>query len=259
MGLSASLFSGITGLQAHGDKMSVLGNNIANVNTVGFKSAKMHFEDAISQDMSTATGTAQVGRGVQVGAIYADYAQGSFETTSESTDLAISAVTDFSLSLPRMKTLLTTLVPVTSVSTKTVTSPTRMVTCFRVGKCRTKAALRLLPGQVLTPVLRFVLSVSPLTSDWRTSSQLLRKPRLLTWSPTLILRKQVGPKMQLNLTLLFLIHGTEQQNLLSVILCTVTSPLSKCMTPTAPHITLLLISTRLPSVTPVVKRFGNLS
>lgn len=89
MGLSASLFSGITGLQAHGDKMSVLGNNIANVNTVGFKSAKMHFEDAISQDMSTATGTAQVGRGVQVGAIYADYAQGSFETTSESTDLAI--------------------------------------------------------------------------------------------------------------------------------------------------------------------------
>ncbi|WP_415719752.1 flagellar hook protein FlgE [Maridesulfovibrio sp.] len=89
MGLSASLFSGITGLQAHGDKMSVLGNNIANVNTIGFKSAKMHFEDAISQDMSTATGIAQVGRGVQVGAIYADYAQGSFETTSESTDLAI--------------------------------------------------------------------------------------------------------------------------------------------------------------------------
>ncbi|WP_027177604.1 flagellar hook protein FlgE [Maridesulfovibrio bastinii] len=89
MGLSASLFSGITGLQAHGDKMSVLGNNIANVNTVGFKSAKMHFEDAISQDMSTATGIAQVGRGVQVGAIYADFAQGSFETTSESTDLAI--------------------------------------------------------------------------------------------------------------------------------------------------------------------------
>lgn len=89
MGLSASLFSGITGLQAHGEKMSVLGNNIANVNTVGFKSAKMHFEDAISQDMSTATGIAQVGRGVQVGAIYADFAQGSFETTSESTDLAI--------------------------------------------------------------------------------------------------------------------------------------------------------------------------
>ncbi|WP_432737844.1 flagellar hook protein FlgE [Maridesulfovibrio sp. FT414] len=89
MGISASLFSGITGLQAHGDKMSVLGNNIANVNTVGFKSAKMHFEDAISQDVTTATGTAQVGRGVQVGAIYADFAQGSFETTSEATDLAI--------------------------------------------------------------------------------------------------------------------------------------------------------------------------
>ncbi|WP_027721065.1 flagellar hook protein FlgE [Maridesulfovibrio zosterae] len=89
MGISASLYSGITGLQAHGDKMSVIGNNIANVNTVGFKSAKMHFEDAISQEVTTATGTAQVGRGVQVGAIYADFAQGSFETTSEATDLAI--------------------------------------------------------------------------------------------------------------------------------------------------------------------------
>ncbi|OEU71605.1 MAG: flagellar biosynthesis protein FlgE [Desulfovibrio sp. S3730MH75] len=98
MGLSASLFSGITGLQAHGDKMSVLGNNIANVNTVGFKSAKMHFEDAISQDVTTATGTAQVGRGVQVGAIYADFAQGSFETTSEATDLAIGGAGFFIVS-----------------------------------------------------------------------------------------------------------------------------------------------------------------
>ena len=48
MGLSSSLFSGITGLNVHGEQMSVLGNNIANVNTVGFKASRMHFEDAIS-------------------------------------------------------------------------------------------------------------------------------------------------------------------------------------------------------------------
>lgn len=89
MSLSASLFSGITGLGAHGERMSVIGNNIANVNTVGFKSTRMFFEDAISQDISTSQGVGQVGRGVRVGAIYSDFGQGSFETTNESTDLAI--------------------------------------------------------------------------------------------------------------------------------------------------------------------------
>ncbi|WP_029895397.1 flagellar hook protein FlgE [Desulfohalovibrio reitneri] len=89
MGLSAALFSGITGLGAHGEKMSVLGNNIANVNTIGFKAARMHFEDAVSQDISTSQGVGQVGRGVRLGAVYADFSQGSFENTNESTDLAV--------------------------------------------------------------------------------------------------------------------------------------------------------------------------
>lgn len=89
MGLSASMWTGVSGLTAHGEKMSVIGNNIANVNTVGFKGARMHFEDFISQDINTAAGVAQVGRGVGVGAVYADYSQGAFETTNEATDLAI--------------------------------------------------------------------------------------------------------------------------------------------------------------------------
>ncbi len=89
MSLSAALFSGITGLGAHGERMSVIGNNIANVNTVGFKSTRMYFEDAISQDISTSQGVGQVGRGVRVGAVYSDYGQGSFETTNEATDMAI--------------------------------------------------------------------------------------------------------------------------------------------------------------------------
>ncbi len=89
MGLAASMFSGVTGLKAHGDKMGVIGNNIANVNTLGFKGARMFFEDVISQDVPTAAGIGQVGRGVGVGAIYADFSQGGFETTGEATDLAI--------------------------------------------------------------------------------------------------------------------------------------------------------------------------
>ncbi|EPR43886.1 flagellar hook-basal body protein [Desulfovibrio sp. X2] len=97
MGLSASLFSGITGLSANGEDMSVIGNNLANVNTVGFKASRMYFEDAISQNVSTAQGVGQVGRGVKIGAVYSDFSQGSFETTNESTDLAIGGTGFFLL------------------------------------------------------------------------------------------------------------------------------------------------------------------
>ena len=89
MGLSASMFSGISGLQVHGEKMGVIGNNIANVSTIGFKGARMFFEDAFYQDQPTSAGTGQVGRGAAIGAITSDFKQGAFETTGESTDLAI--------------------------------------------------------------------------------------------------------------------------------------------------------------------------
>ncbi|MBU1228766.1 MAG: flagellar hook-basal body complex protein [Proteobacteria bacterium] len=89
MSLSSSLYQGITGLQAHSEKISVIGNNLANVSTVGFKGANILFEDVMSQDTYTSAGVAQVGRGVRVAAIYSDFAQGSFETTTEATDMAI--------------------------------------------------------------------------------------------------------------------------------------------------------------------------
>lgn len=89
MSLTASMWTGISGLLAHGEKMNVLGNNIANVNTLGFKGARMDFEDFINQDVNSAAGVTQVGRGVAIGAIYGDFGQGAFETTTEATDLAI--------------------------------------------------------------------------------------------------------------------------------------------------------------------------
>ncbi|MFV0347560.1 MAG: flagellar hook protein FlgE [Halodesulfovibrio sp.] len=89
MSLTASMWTGISGLLAHGEKMNVLGNNIANVNTVGFKGSRMDFEDFINQDVNSAAGVTQVGRGVAIGAIYGDFSQGAFETTTEATDLAI--------------------------------------------------------------------------------------------------------------------------------------------------------------------------
>jgi flagellar hook protein FlgE len=95
-----SLFSGITGLRAHQTLMDVVSNNISNVNTTGFKSSAVVFEDTLSQTLrsagapatSGATGginPAQVGLGVQLGAISTNFGQGSAQNTGKSTDLMI--------------------------------------------------------------------------------------------------------------------------------------------------------------------------
>jgi len=67
----------------------VIGDNIANVNTVGFKSSRVTFQDVLSQTVSTTAGTAQVGRGTSLADITSTFSQGSFESTNSTTDLAI--------------------------------------------------------------------------------------------------------------------------------------------------------------------------
>jgi flagellar hook protein FlgE len=89
MSLLSSLYQGITGMQAHSQSISVIGNNLANVSTTGYKGQTVAFADLISQDVTTSAGTAQVGLGVQVASIYGNFAQGSIETTTSATDLAI--------------------------------------------------------------------------------------------------------------------------------------------------------------------------
>ena len=89
MGISSSLYSGISGLSVMSQAMSVIGNNIANVNTIGFKSSSATFQDVLAQSVATASGTSQVGRGTQLGVISPQFVQGSFQSTSNATDLAI--------------------------------------------------------------------------------------------------------------------------------------------------------------------------
>ena len=89
MSLSSSLFSGISGLSSLGNAMQIIGDNIANVNTVGFKGSAFSFNDLLSQSISTLSGTSQVGRGTAIGDIFANFEQGSFEATSNATDMAI--------------------------------------------------------------------------------------------------------------------------------------------------------------------------
>jgi len=93
-----SLFSGVSGLQNHQVRMDVLGNNIANVNTIGFKKGRVNFNDLISQSMSGAArpndevggvNPKQVGLGMNIASIDTIHTQGSLQTTGVMTDLAI--------------------------------------------------------------------------------------------------------------------------------------------------------------------------
>ncbi len=93
-----SLFSGISGLRSHQTMLDVTGNNIANVNTTGFKSSQIQFQDTLSQVLSNAgaaqagqggTNPAQVGLGVRVAGITTNFTQGASQLTGRSTDMMI--------------------------------------------------------------------------------------------------------------------------------------------------------------------------
>ncbi|MBI5491398.1 MAG: flagellar hook protein FlgE [Deltaproteobacteria bacterium] len=88
--MQTSLYTGISGLNANMSNLSVIGNNIANVNTVGFKGSRITFGDVLSQTLTGGSGTNQIGLGVQVGSIQKLFGQGAFETTGNSLDMAIS-------------------------------------------------------------------------------------------------------------------------------------------------------------------------
>lgn len=88
--MSSSLFAGISGLAASSKQMDVIGNNVANVNTIGFRAGKIHFADILSQSITGGSSTfLQVGRGVAVSDIITQFSPGSFETTANATDLSI--------------------------------------------------------------------------------------------------------------------------------------------------------------------------
>ncbi len=93
-----SMYSGITGLRSHQTMMDVVGNNIANVNTAGYKSSATVFQDVLSQTLQggnaprgeqAGRNPAQIGLGVQLGGISTNWSQGATQLTGRATDLAI--------------------------------------------------------------------------------------------------------------------------------------------------------------------------
>lgn len=94
-----SLYSGVSGMKAHQARMDVIGNNIANVNTYGFKSGRASFSDVYYQTISAATGAtntsggtnpSQIGYGVQLGSVDTIQTRATFSMTDNALDLAIA-------------------------------------------------------------------------------------------------------------------------------------------------------------------------
>ncbi len=110
MALIRSLTTGTTSLKAHQQRLDVISNNIANVNTVGYKASEATFVDQLSQSMSLGVGPSniasggtggvnpqQIGLGVRMGAVSTDFSQGSIRTTNRSLDAAITGDAFFCL------------------------------------------------------------------------------------------------------------------------------------------------------------------
>ncbi len=103
-----SLFAGVTGLANHQLKLDVIGNNIANINTLGFKSSRVTFREMLTQTIRGAsrpsdggaggTNPQQIGLGSSVGSIDTDFSQGNMQITGIMTDMAIEGEGFFVLS-----------------------------------------------------------------------------------------------------------------------------------------------------------------
>ena len=98
MALLNSLFSGVSGLRNHQAMMDVIGNNIANVNTIGYKGSRITFSDTFNQLIKSGTNpeegaggtnSMQVGLGMKINSIDRNWNQGTFERTGITTDLAL--------------------------------------------------------------------------------------------------------------------------------------------------------------------------
>ena len=101
-----AMYSGVSGMKAFKADLDVIGNNIANINTVGYKVGRATFKEMLNQTMAGATGPnngrggtnpSQVGLGVVIGSVDVNLSQGSMQATGRQTDLAIEGNGFFSL------------------------------------------------------------------------------------------------------------------------------------------------------------------
>lgn len=90
MSLITSMYSGTSGMSTNSQGLSVTGDNIANVNTVGFKEGRANFQDMLAETVHGGAGLSQIGRGSLLGNVQQIFSQGALINTGSVTDLAIT-------------------------------------------------------------------------------------------------------------------------------------------------------------------------
>lgn len=104
MGLYSSFYASLSGLSGNSTALSVIGNNLANMNTIGFKGSSTTFQDLFAAALGP-SGTqgngnpSQIGLGSRLGSVFQNFAQGSFASTSSVTDMAIQGQGFFQVDL----------------------------------------------------------------------------------------------------------------------------------------------------------------
>lgn len=89
MSLIGALFSGVSGLNSNAQAMNIIGDNISNLNTVGFKGSKAVFGDLFTTILANGAVTSQLGRGTMLLGSLQSFSQGAFESTTNALDLGI--------------------------------------------------------------------------------------------------------------------------------------------------------------------------
>jgi len=97
MSITSAMYTGVSGLLANAEGINVIGNNLANVNTIGFKGSRMLFSDMLSTSIAN---NSQIGHGIQIQKVDNVFSQGSTQNTTSATDLAIQGDGFFALGGP---------------------------------------------------------------------------------------------------------------------------------------------------------------
>ena len=90
MSVLSSMWTGVSGMQAQGQSLGVVADNIANSNTAGFKASRAEFSDIMSRNLKGIDGGNQIGRGTRVAAVNPLMSQGNLDSTERATDLAVN-------------------------------------------------------------------------------------------------------------------------------------------------------------------------
>ena len=88
MSLTASFYSALSGLDTNSTALQVISDNIANLNTAGFKGSSVQFEDVLGQSLTTVSGAYGIGVGTKISSVDDNFTQGTLDTTNVGTDVA---------------------------------------------------------------------------------------------------------------------------------------------------------------------------